>query len=151
MKLHVFEGTPEEIKQVWEGMNTQATAPQAMKTTTQGGSHAVEAPENDEQDDEPASIEFCRSVLGRRFLPDTQRKMYQAAYAAYPDNLGYKELEKELGYTPAQMAGFWGAHGRRVTHTEGYEDSGELFVWGDDGFTLTANMKEAVELEGVAS
>jgi hypothetical protein len=145
MKLHIFEGTPEEIKAVLEGINKSDKVQAASISVAQSN----EAIEGEEENDEPASVEFCRAVLGRRFLPDTQRKMYTAAYAAYPESLSYKDLEKELNYRPAQMAGFWGAHGRRVSHTEGYENSGDLFVWVDDGFCLTENMKQAVELENV--
>jgi len=143
MKLAVFEGTPEEIKKVWEGMNTKTEISEAISVSGNGTTE-------EEEIDEFASVEFCRAVLGRRSLPATQQKMYRAAYAAYPEALTYEDLKEELDYTPSQMAGFWGAHGRRVSHTEDRENQGEMFDWVDnDCFKLSENLKRAIELEGL--
>ena len=152
MKLAVFEGTPEEIKDIWESMNpTNVALPPDAVPVPSAVSEGIGGSEGG--DGETASLEFCRAVIGRRHLPDSQRKVLLALYAAYPDKMTAEEIADELDYQPSQMAGFWGAFYRRVGYTPNRD--GDVFEWTESENShlydcrLTENMKRAIELEGL--
>ena len=155
MKLAVFEGSPEEIQAIWNTMNQADTALPVGAAVVPPVTNNQVSSDKDVDDVATASIEFCRAVIGRRHLPDSQRKVLLALYAAYPGKMSAEEIADELDYTPAQMAGFWGAFYRRIAYTPDHE--GDILKWTPSeeshlyDCALTENMKQAIELEGLVN
>lgn len=152
MKLAVFEGSPDEIKAIWDSMNaTNATVVPSASPVPEVAEG--EAEDSGDDGEETATLEFCRAVINRRHLPDSQRKVLLALYTAYPDKMTAGEIADELDYEPSQMAGFWGAFYRRISYTP--DRKGDILEWvePEDGHLydcrLTENMKQAIELEGL--
>jgi hypothetical protein len=74
--------------------------------------------------------EIIRRVLRRRQIPDGQRALYKALYAAGDRNVSQTELAAAMGRTEQELSGVLGALGNRVNGTEGSEEQGvELLLY----------------------
>lgn len=135
MKLFVFEGTQEEIREMAQSMLPMAS----------GHTVSIETPEerrstplrelSSEEETKFVTEEFARRVLTRRpALSAAVKAVLKALTDAYPDGVLLRDLHIAAGYTPQQFAGLMGAFGRRMSHTDGYDEYAYFFEyrWDDD-------------------
>ena len=154
MRLMVYEGTPEEIRQVVDTLPklSRAVSPPPEQSA------APEPPDADDTDEEPAEREFvsvkvARLMLSRRVLSKQQLQVLRAIYKAHPNKVAAPDLQNLTGYTPSQFAGLMGAFGRRLTHTPGYIEPTWFFdqEWdyenGHNLYGLPETVREAMHLE----
>ncbi len=147
MKLLVFEGTPEEIRKI----------AQSMLPTTPEHTVTVETPKerrstslrelNSEEGKKFVTEEFAHRVLTRRPAISTPLKaVLKALNEAYPDFVPLSDLHTATDYTPQQFAGLMGAFGRRMSHTDGYDDHAHFFDyrWSDDQENYEYALPESV-------
>lgn len=153
MKAYVFDGTPEEVADAIRHMQGDKATPVAI-TTGQTADH--ENRENDEDEDEeeyrPMPTEIGRKMLTRIPLAPLQKKAVLSIYNAGDEGIMGPELAKALDYSSAQFRGLMGAFGRRISHTEGFEDDMYFFdqEWIDNEgyrYKLPETSRKAVEAE----
>jgi hypothetical protein len=152
-----YEGTLEEILAALPYLRNVHPA-----DTTAGLEHvsiqSAEATDEDETDEDEeisyVSTRVARRVLNRIKLHDVQKDLLVALCHAHPGTMLASELQGQIGYSPAQFAGLMGSWGRRVSHTEGYDDE-YFFIqnWDHDAgcmrYGLPDSVREAMELEGL--
>ena len=151
MRVYVFEGTPEEIREavkalpehhataqveVWEEDHAEAEAGPAERTT-EGW----------------AGVDLARRALSRRPLSEELQKVLVALYEANLDRVSAPTLQGLIKYSRSQFSGMMGAFGRRLTHTRGYVDPTWFFdrEWDQDNghntYRLPESVREAMRLE----
>lgn len=152
MKMYVFEGTPEELSQVAKTL--QMSAPLAEAVDPSPEPLAPEKVSAKAEDTEGVTLKFARRVLKRRELSSPLKAVFQRLYEAN-DWVGIEELGEVSGYSRSQFAGLMGAFGRRITHTQGYDEEAAFFYteWDDDAgawkYRLPDTVREALELENL--
>jgi hypothetical protein len=148
MKMYVFEGTPDEIRQVVKTMEPM--------TAAVGTSVAVDEPTTPKDSDEETKFvdtAFARRALSRIKLSDPFRATMKALSDAYPEWVPIADLHQASDYTSAQFAGLMGAFGRRLSHTQGYDEEAHFFEyeWDDNTgawkYRLPETVHEALRLE----
>jgi hypothetical protein len=147
MKMTVYEGTVEEIKELHRHLSAQSGAP--VLTIALGANDSS----RDEGDEgwRWASTDVAYRALTRRRLSTEQRSVILAIYRAHPDWILATDLQKMINYSPSQFAGLMGAFGRRFTHTEGFEEGMWFFDQEIDHahscirYRMPASVRKAVE------
>ena len=154
MKLYAFvcEGTTDEV---------QDFAQRILSTDT-GHTLSVAVPEKvrpakgvtmrSNSPDSPGKFvttEFARRVLMRRPSPSQPLQAVLTALAeASPKWLPRSELRRVVAddYTPQQLAGLMGAFGRRMSHTEGYDEEAHFFdyQWSEEKEDWVYRLPESV-------
>jgi len=153
--MYVFEGTPDEISQVVNKMETGPVAIQAVEQTAFSALPATEVRVS-EGDKVYVGTDVARRVFRRRPLSQQQRQTLEHLANAHPDWVTAQTLQKATGYSPAQFAGLMGAFGRRLTHTDGYVEGSWLFdcKWSDETrgwlYKLPETVFDAVKAEKIA-
>jgi hypothetical protein len=148
MKL-TFEGTAEEIAQIFPGLKTSSLA----GATAFGPQESFEVQSAEGQ---WVSTEFARRALSRRSLKPLQKKVLVALYEAHPAKLSAPQLQKLVSYTPAQFAGLMGAFGRRLARTAGFTKNLNFFdtIWDEERncwlYGLPESVMEAIRQEKIA-
>lgn len=157
MKMFVFEGSSEEITEVFRSLQaTETGAVAAVKLPDEASSSAT-APETSEEEIRYVSVAFARRVLTRRRLSGPVMAMLKTLYECHPEWVSSATLYDATGYTSAQFAGLKGAFGRRMSKTTGYDAQAEFFEWkenketGEWEYRLPDTVREALRLEGLAS
>jgi hypothetical protein len=168
MKLRILdvEGNPKELADFYKelGMSAEGmpgpvhsrSVEAASGATTHDPGRALELPEPHESSSERAmSIAVARRALSRRPLSPQVKAVFKAVYDAHPNLVASDELQKVAGYTGSQLAGLFGAFGRRLAHTEGFQ-TGDCFwkyvydhttnAW---SYGLYDESREAIRLEGL--
>lgn len=112
MKLYIFEGTPEEISKAMPMVSEMNTG---LKEDIE-----LEAPADAEE--VFVTKHFARRVFTRRRLSDGLSSMFGALAEAYPGWVLITDLHEATGYSPSEFAGLMGAFGRRISHTNGYDE-----------------------------
>jgi hypothetical protein len=112
MKFREFEGTPEEFLRVGHlfgssAPNAQTPAPPSPVSS--GGGQQI-------------SPELILRVLSRRPLSGKFRRALRALRDADAEGLTTTEIAAAAGITRAQLAGVFGAFGRRVANTSGWPE-----------------------------
>ena len=160
MRMFVFEGSPEEIGQVLKTLGpldvTQITAPQVE---TKGRPPLPLTPPigvDEAQDMKFVTVEFARAAMTRISLSEPLKKVLVALRDADPDWVSAAELYKASGYEGQQFAGLMGAFGRRMKHTDGYDEDAYFFdfEWDEDAsawkYRLPDSVIEAMRLEKIS-
>jgi hypothetical protein len=80
-----------------------------------------------ETDDMPEEVAF--RVLKRRPLSVAQARLLATLLKNGKAWTTAKDLQNATKYNPSQLAGLFGAFGKRVTGTDGYEDGMSFFEW----------------------
>jgi hypothetical protein len=121
-----FEGTPEEFHKVGPmfGGSGAGVSPQIGTIGAEIDPAKVEAGANIK-----ISPEVIERALTRRSLSDNQRQVLKALLKVGDKGLVSEEIADELGITRQQLAGVFGALGRRVASTNGWPTNGFLFDW----------------------
>lgn len=125
MRVHVFDGTPDEFKQVAHLFVSSGTS----------GPAKTELGPLQEANQEISSLNptLIELALNRIPLSRKQSKVWRAIVGAYPDWITAEELAKITGIERPQLAGVWGALGRRLANTPGWpEDKWPLDEERDD-------------------
>jgi hypothetical protein len=94
-------------------------------------------------------------MLTRRPVPEAQRLLYRALYAAAEKGISGKELPAAIERTRSQLAGVLGALGVRINGTEGLENKGSVKIIfeidrlenGDYLYRIKPILRKALELE----
>ena len=155
MRMYVVEGTPDEISQVVNKMETGSVAIQALNQTAFSAGSATGA-QASEGDRVYVETDVARRVFRRRPLSQQQRQTLEHLVKAHPEWVTAQALQKATGYSPAQFAGLMGAFGRRLTHTDGYVEGSWLFdcEWSDETrgwlYKLPETVFDAVKAEKIA-
>ena len=109
------EGTPDEIATLLSRMPLAAyPVTQDPAQTPRSGRTFV-------------SEEVAFRALKRRPLSDQQGAVLTKLKASYPDWTSAKDLQKVTDYTRNQLAGLFGAFGKRVAATDGYVSDSWFF------------------------
>jgi hypothetical protein len=125
MRLIEFDGTPAEFELVKHqfGVNSGSLEPNESETA-----RPAETPPQSAQLSPAERHEVVVSALTRIPLPPTMRKVFEALLKS-PNGTTTAEFAKLLGITRAQLAGVFGAFGRRLSHTEGFpEDDADAWL-----------------------
>ena len=135
MKMIVFEGSREEIREVAKSMLSMASDTHTVSIEIPKERRSTSLRErNSEQPKKFVSGEFAHRVLNRRpALSAPVKAVLKALDAAYPDWVPLTDLHVAAGYTPQQFAGLMGAFGRRMSHTDDYDEDAHFFDyrWND--------------------
>jgi len=148
MRAFIFEGTAEEVGRVVQAMQSNSTA---------GAKPSLARPITDDEETWPSvTEEFVRRVLTRRRLSDPVKAMLRALSQADPeDYVPVADLYEATGYSSAQFAGLMGAFGRRIAHTEGYDENAVFFEYEETedgrawGLRLTEPVREVLRQENL--
>ncbi len=155
MKMYVFEGTPEEISKVAQAMQPMAAA---NTTSVEQPTEVSPAKKPSKPSEGPAkfvSVEFAHRVLTRRPLSDPFRAVIKALNEAHPAWVSSADLYEASNYTVAQFSGLMGAFGRRMSHTEGFDEDAHFFdyEWDEEveawKYRLPDTVREALRLENL--
>lgn len=150
MKAYVFDGTPEEVAEAIRHMQG-GVAPTAAQRQLPPMDDAADE-DDDEDETTPMPADIGTKMLTRIPLAPLQKKAVLSIYRAGDKGIMGAELAKVLGYSSAQFRGLMGAFGRRISHTEGYEDGMYFFdqEWIDNEgylYKLPETSRKAVEAE----
>ncbi len=145
MKVFMFEGTDEEFK--------------SISHLFSGSSIFIKEKSLHEDMDKVVKIEpvaAIRKMLTRRPIPNGQLSVYKALSK---DKVEYNEFLKGVRKTTGQIAGVFGALGRRINKTEEIHKAGllgntrDVLKWdyenGKYYLSLTPNALEALKAEGI--
>lgn len=152
MRMTVFEGTLEEIKELHKELSADRDIHVLAVTSDANGSSGTPGIGEHSW----AGTDVAYRALTRIRLSKEQRTIVVAMYNAHPDWTLATTLQKKIGYTASQFAGLMGAFGRRFTHTEGYREGSWFFdqEWDDDHscvrYRLPDSVRKAVEKAGLA-
>ena len=125
-----FEGTLDEYK-VWREMEKHGLL---------AGQLEDRGHETDTVVERESLVEFAKSVLNRRAVSKTQRKLFEVLYEAGEDGLLSSDMATKIGVTRAELAGVLGAFGRRVHNTRGAKEPEKLGREGLRGAALLFDM-----------
>lgn len=116
MKVIIFEGTPEEFARAKPDL--LGTHPDAVVVTerTEGPVQSVDTSTN------TLNKQIVMRVLTRRPLSPNLRKVLKALLKADTNGLSTKEIAKTVGINRQELAGVFGAFGRRMANTPGWPD-----------------------------
>jgi hypothetical protein len=114
--IEVQDGTPEEVFAL-----ARLMADKSPVAVVKSASMPIET------DDMPEEVAF--RVLKRRPLSVAQAKLLATLLKNGDAWTTAKDLQKATKYNPSQLAGLFGAFGKRVTGTDGYEDGMSFFEW----------------------
>jgi len=102
------------------------------------------------------SVAAVRRMVTRRRIPDGQRALYTAFYAASDEGMTTSQLFESTGRTAQELAGVLGALGNRINRTEGLEDLGATTIVLDIRqagsqwrYRMRPVLREALEAEGL--
>jgi hypothetical protein len=153
MRVTIVEGTPEEIREALPHL-TSATI--LVNPAGPANLPAAEAPGSANEGEKAfVSLAVARRVLTRRPLSKEQRIVLASLYDAHPDMVSTALLQKAAGYSPAQLAGLFGAFGRRLANTDGYIADTHFFDYkweeGDGSwhYGLPETVREALCIEKI--
>jgi hypothetical protein len=153
--MYVFEGTPEEISQVAQTMlpmsasNTMSVEPPKEMPPATTPSKTSEGPAKF------VTVEFARRVLTRLPLSGPFKAVLKALNEAHPEWVSSADLYKASGYTVPQFSGLMGAFGRRMLHTDGFDEDAHFFDYAWDEkvkawkYRLPDTVREALRLESL--
>ncbi len=171
MKLRILdvEGNPKELADFYKelGVSTDDMLrdPSPLQAATADGVAGVGVVEralepqsgSETTSTRPMNISVARRALSRRPLSPQVRAVFKMVYDAHPNLVPSEELQKVAGYTGSQLAGLFGAFGRRLAHTEGFQ-AGDCFWKYEYDHTANAwsyglydESREAIRLEGLVS
>lgn len=147
MKLYVFDGTPEEIRDVARGILPMGTGPALAVEVPEKERPVTMGSDGSGSETKFVTTEFARRVLTRRphLMPRIQAVL-AALSAASGKWVPRSELRRAVDYSPHQFAGLMGAFGRRVSHTEGYDDEAWFIEqdWDEDEQDWVYRLPESV-------
>lgn len=153
MKLYVFEGTVEELNEVASNLGIGST------TSTVAISHNQVKPDvtasSITDGEEAVSVTFARRVLSRRDISEPMKAVLSALYRSGDEMMSISKLCEASDYTRPQFAGLMGAFGRRISHTQGYDEDTYFFKteWDEDNdewtYNLPLSVREALEKEEI--
>jgi hypothetical protein len=153
MRLYVYEGTPEEIRQVIPSLPQPAIQIATAPMLAEGLKPSLAAVQSATNDPGFVNLQVARLVLSRRKLSVEQSGVLISIYKAHPAKVLASELQTVCGYTRAQFAGLMGAFGRRISHTDGYIAESWFFDqdWNNTQncweYGLPETVREAMRLE----
>jgi hypothetical protein len=131
MKVHTmdFEGTPEEYVKTFGAL--RGTSNGSVTPLAETSPALAEVPGNNEESNEKVEVspEFLLRALTRISLSTNQRKVLELVSKASKPGLTSEEIAHKVGLTRAQLAGVWGALGRRLANTRGYPEGGTSIDW----------------------
>ena len=167
MKMFVFEGSSDEISRVFNQMEPPAatkrivvdsraeiSAEKAGKPPMPLGN--VKPSDYYDEDKTFVTVDFAREAMTRIDLSDPLRAVLVALYNAHPDWVSASDLYSASGYEGQRFAGLMGAFGRRMKHTNGYDEAAHFFDYDWDYSTsawryrLPDPVREAIRLEQIA-
>lgn len=135
MKLYVFDGTPEEIRDVTRGMLPMGTDRTLSVEVSEKVRPMPVRSDGSGSDTKFVTTEFARRVVTRRPpLKPRAQAVLRALTEAAGEGVLRSELHRVADYSPQQFAGLMGAFGRRMAHTEGYDEEAHFFdyQWDDE-------------------
>jgi len=134
IRIVEFDGTPEELARAKPDLidlaSTSATSGQ------KGPAIEMAAPKGPSVVD----TQLIARVFNRRPLSDSVKKVFEVLLRADPEGLSTTEIAKAVGISRQELAGVFGAFGRRTASTPGWPKD-ESFV----GFTRKYNDHEGRE------
>ncbi len=113
MRMIEFEGTPAEFELVKHHFSSTPNSIESVKLD------ATSPPEATSKLSPEERHEVVVKALIRIPLPSTMQKVFKALLKS-PKGLTTVEFAKLLGISRSQLAGVFGAFGRRLSHTEGF-------------------------------
>lgn len=154
MKLFVFEGSVDELSEVAKNLGVQSVA--AAVEVPNEPEAALKAHSASEGDD-PVSVKFARRVLKRLAISEPMQAVLQELYDAGDAWVGIEQLCSASNYTRQQFAGLMGAFGRRVSHTQGYDEETYFFEveWDHENsgwrYKLPSTVRDALVQEEIVT
>jgi hypothetical protein len=131
IKTTEFEGTPEEFAKVapmLSGQNNNLEI-RASPTHEPSGSGSGVSDE--------ITPKLVLAVLNRRYLSSAMKGVLKTMLKSGPRGLTTTDIAKAIGHTRQELAGVFGAFGRRVANTRGWPEGVSFVEYardeGDDG------------------
>jgi hypothetical protein len=125
-----FDGTPEEFAQVGHLFAGQPGTPPAAPLSQPQASPEPSAVGGGEPEAKvELNGELVLRLFNRRPLSQNIRKVFKAFLAAGDKKLTTTDLATAVGITRQELAGVFGAFGRRVAHTAGWPDGLAFVGW----------------------
>lgn len=152
MKLYVFEGSVGELSEVAKNLGVQSV-PTAIEADD--GVEAAPKPHPVNEGNDPVSVKFARRVLKRRKVSEPMQAVLQELYNAGDAWVGIEQLCSASDYTRQQFAGLMGAFGRRISHTQGYDEETYFFEteWDHENhgwrYKVPSTVRDALIQEGI--
>ena len=139
MKMAVFEGTVEEIRDVARTVFPMSTGLTLVEISEEASAdedlQSKIWSQNAEQPKKFVTGTFARRVLTRQpALSEPFKAVLRALHGAYPNWVLLSDLQHVASYTPQQFAGLMGAFGKRMSHTDNYDEDAHFFDfrWNDE-------------------
>jgi hypothetical protein len=114
IKTTEFEGTPEEFAKVAPMLSGQNNSSEAKAAPT------AESSENGSGVSVEITPKLVLAVLNRRYLSSAMRGVLKTMLKSGPKGLTTTDIAKAIGHTRQELAGVFGAFGRRVANTKGW-------------------------------
>ncbi len=114
--IEVQDGTPDEVFYLARLMSDNASPSIAPRRALPSDNSYV-------------SEELAFRVLKRRALSQAQAKLLALLRQNAGNWTTAKDLQKATNYNPSQLAGLFGAFGKRVAGTDGYVEGTSFFEW----------------------
>lgn len=130
----VYEGTTEEAhefaRRILSGDTDHTRSVAIPKRVRPAKGVTMRRSNSSDSPSKFVTTEFARRVLMRRPPPSEPfQTMLKALAKAHPEWLPRRELRRVVAddYTPQQLAGLMGAFGRRMSHTDEYDEEAHFF------------------------
>jgi hypothetical protein len=144
MRYTEFEGTPEEFLRISH----------RFPGVPSGDTTAAQPPHGGPGDAQPSgaagevTAHAVEHLLTRRPLSVNMKKVLRVLMGAGSAGLTTREIAEEVGISPAELSGVFGAFGRRMAHTPGWDNAD--FVDVDDSgaaerYSLKPIVREVLE------
>lgn len=168
MKLRILdvEGNPEELATFYKGLGGSALgasggylSPSEPSSISEAANNSGVVPESSPEAAKasgPVSLHFARRVLSRRVLSPQMKLILKQVHDAHPTLVPSADLQTLTSYTGSQLAGLFGAFGRRVANTDGHVPGLSFWKYEFDQasnawcYGLVDEAREAIHLEGIA-
>lgn len=123
VRLVEVEGDPEEVMRVSQLFGAHTGNPGAYAPATE---RPEELQGETPQDGRAITPELVLRVLTRRELYTNVKKALKALLRAGPKGMTSEELAKAVGIDRGQLAGVFGAFGRRIANTKGWPAGADI-------------------------
>jgi hypothetical protein len=114
-QMKVFVGTAHEFKEVAHLFSDDGIREPRSSPPQATSGEAASSPE-----DASLSPEIIELALNRIPLSRKQSRVWRAVVDVYPNWINVVELAKQTNLTRQEVAGVWGALGRRLANTPGW-------------------------------
>jgi hypothetical protein len=127
MKMFMFDGTPAEIGEVLRGIQPGVGLKAYQSEPTTEANSPITERTSEDSPRRFVTDEFARRVLTRLPVSEPMKAVLKALLPTGENWTPMTELCRLTGYSKAQFSGLMGAFGRRMAHTENFDQDAYFF------------------------